>query len=77
VWIHHWAILQFVHPHFSFGIKQKRDELNPDGTLVFNFEHDNWNEFVSSMDEVMLGNYYERHQTYPNLGSVWIGCGIV
>jgi hypothetical protein len=71
------VILQFVHPHFSVGIKQKLDELNPDGTPVFNFKHDNWNEFVSSMDEEMLGNYYEHHQTNPNFGLVWIGHRIV
>jgi hypothetical protein len=38
MWIHHWIILQFVHPHFSVGIKQKLDEKNPDGTSVFQFK---------------------------------------
>ncbi len=70
-------ILQFVHPHFSVDIKQKLDELNPNGTPVFNFKHDNWNQFVSSTDEEMLGNYYECHQTYPNFGLIWYGRCIV
>jgi hypothetical protein len=65
MWIHHWVILQFV--------KQILDDKNPDGTSVFQFKHDNWKEFVTSMDEEMLTNYYERHETYPNFGLVWIG----
>jgi hypothetical protein len=73
LWVHHWVILQFVHPHFSVGIKQKLDDNNPDGTSVFQFKHDNWKEFVTSMDDEMLTNYYERHETYPNFGLVWIG----
>jgi hypothetical protein len=75
--MHHWVIPQFVHPHFSVDIKQKLDELNLDGTPVFNFKHDNRKQFISSMDEQMLANYYERHQTYPNFGLVWIGHHIV
>jgi hypothetical protein len=46
---------------FSIGIKQKLDEKNPDGTSVFQFKHENWKEFVISMDDKMLTNYYERH----------------
>ena len=72
MWIHHWVVLKFVHPHFSVGNKQKLDEKNPDGTPVFQFKHDNWKEFVTSMDDKMLPNYYERHQMYPNFGLVWI-----
>jgi hypothetical protein len=70
--IHHWVILQFFHPHFSVRIKQKLDEKTPDGTPEFQFKHCNWKEFVTSMDDKMLTNYYERHQTYPNFGLVWI-----
>ncbi len=77
LWIHHWVILQFVHSHFSVDIKQELDELNPDGTPAFNFEHDNWKQFISSMDEQVLANYYERHQTYPNFDLVWIAHRIV
>jgi hypothetical protein len=73
MWIHHWVILQFIHPHFSVGIKQKLDEKNRDGTSVFQFKHDNWKEFVTSMDDEMLTNYYERHENCPNFGLVWIG----
>jgi hypothetical protein len=68
LWIHHWVILQFVCPHFSVDIKQKLDELSPDGAPVFNFKHYNWKQFISSMDEQMLVNYYECHQPYPNFG---------
>jgi hypothetical protein len=71
------VILQFVHPLFSVAIKQDLDELNPDGTLVFNIKHDNWKQFISSMDEQMLANYYKCHHTYPNFGLVWIGRHIV
>ncbi len=73
MWIHHWVILQFVHPHFSVEIKQKLDDKNSDGTSVFQFKHDNWKEFVTSIDDEMLTNYYECHGTYPNFGLVWIG----
>ncbi len=73
MWIHHWVILQFAHPHISVEVKQKLDELNPGSTPVFQFKHDNWNDFVSSMDDKMLSNYFERGQTYPNFGLVWIG----
>jgi hypothetical protein len=62
----------FAHK-FSVGIKQKLDEKNPDGTSVFQFKHDNWKEFLTSMDDKMLTNYYESHETYPILGLVWIG----
>jgi hypothetical protein len=75
--IYHWVILQFVHPHFSVEIKHKLDEFNPDGTPVFHFKHENWKEFMRSMVDEMLTNYYERHQTYPNFGLVWIGRRIV
>jgi hypothetical protein len=77
MWIHHWVILQFVHPYFSVEIKQKLDENNPDGTPVFQFENDNWKEFVTSVDDKMLLICYEHHQTYPNFGLVWIGRRIV
>ncbi len=73
MWIHHWVILQLICPHFSVGIKQKLDKKNLDGTSVFQFKYDNWNKFVTSMDEKMLTNYYESHETYPNFGLVWIG----
>ncbi len=72
LWIHHWLILQFIHPHFSVDIKQELDERNPDGTPVFIFKHENWKQFISSMEGQMLANYYERHQTYPNFDLVWI-----
>jgi hypothetical protein len=61
----------------SVDIKQELDEKNPYGTPVFIFKHDNWKQFISSMDEQMLANYYERHQTCPNFGLVWIGRRIV
>jgi hypothetical protein len=77
MWIHHWVILHFVHPHFPVGIKQKLHDKNPDGTSVFQFRHDNWKEFMTSMDDKMLINYYERHEAYPNFGLVWIGCRIL
>jgi hypothetical protein len=72
MWIHHWIILQF-HPHFSVQIKQKLDKKNPDGTSVFQFKHDNWKKIVTSMDDKILTNYYDRHETYQNFGLVWIG----
>ncbi len=73
MWVHHWYILQFVHPYFSVGIKQKLDDKNPDDTSVFQFKHDNWKEFVTSMDDELHINYYECHETYQNFGLVWIG----
>jgi hypothetical protein len=60
-------------PTFFVGIKQKLNEKNPDVTSVFQFKHDNWKEFLTSMDDEMLTNYYECHETYPNFGLVWIG----
>ncbi len=60
-------------PTFFVGIKQKLDENNPDGIFVFQFKYDNWKELVTSMDDKMLTHYYERHQSYPNIGLVWIG----
>ncbi len=42
-------------------IKQKLDELNPDGTPVFHFKHENWEEFVRSMDDKVLTNCIEHH----------------
>ncbi len=77
MWIHHWVILQFIHPHFSVEIEEKLDESNPDGTPVSHFKHENWKEFVRSMDDGMLTIYYVRHQAYPNFGLVWIGHHIV
>jgi hypothetical protein len=75
MWIHHWVILQFVHLHFSVGIKQKLDMKNPDGNSVFQFKQDHWIEFLTSMDDEMLTNYYEHH--HPNFGLVWIGSHIL
>jgi hypothetical protein len=46
------------------------DEKDLDGTPVFIFKHDNWNNFIRSMDEEMLANYYECHQVYPTFGLV-------
>ena len=60
-------------PKFSVGIKQKLVDKNSDGTSVFQFKHDNWKEYVTSMDDEMLTNDYERHETYPTFGLVWIG----
>jgi hypothetical protein len=44
-------------------------------TSVFQFKHDNWKEFVTSMDDKMLTNYYERHETLKILG--WYGLAVV
>jgi hypothetical protein len=74
LWIHHWVILKFDRPLFSVDVVQKLDELNPDGTLVFNFKHDNWNQFVSSMDEEMLGKL-NVIRLIPILG--WYGLAII
>jgi hypothetical protein len=30
-----------------------------------------------TIDEEMVGNYYEHHQTHPNFGLVWIDHRIV
>ncbi len=51
----------------------KRILMVPLYSSLNQFKHDSWKEFPTSMDDEMLTNYYERHETYPNFGLVWIG----
>ena len=76
-WIHHWVLLQFVHPSFSVPCKTDLNEKHPDGVSVYNFKHESWNQFIRAMDDELVTKYFDVHQEYPRFGIVWIGTQIM
>ena len=77
LWIHHWVLLQFVHPSFSVPCKTDLNEKHPDGVSVYNFKHESWNQFIRAMDDELVSKYFEVHQEYPRFGIVWLGTQIM
>jgi hypothetical protein len=73
LWIHHWVLLQFVHPSFSVPCKTDLNEKHPDGISVYKFKHESWNQFIRAMDDELVSKYFEVHQEYPCFGIVWLG----
>jgi hypothetical protein len=72
LWIHHWVLLQFVHPSFSVPCKTDLNEKHPDGISVFKFKHESWThkheswtQFIRAMDDELVGNYFQVHNEYP------------
>jgi hypothetical protein len=51
LWIHHWVILQFVNPLFSVPTHHDSSGVGPDGFRKFQFEHNNWMQFIHSVDD--------------------------
>ena len=72
LWIHHWVILQFIHPYFRVG---PGDDLLNEGYFIF--KHDNWNQFISLFDEAANQNYAEEHGDAPRFGLLWLGRRLV
>jgi hypothetical protein len=68
LWIHHWVILQFIHPYFRVRLDQ---DLSDDRYV--SFKHDNWNQFISVFDQGALQNYADQHGDFPRFGLLWLG----
>jgi hypothetical protein len=77
LWIHHWVLLQFVHPSFSVPCKTDLNEKYPNGLSVYNFKYESWNQFIRAMDDELVSKYFEVHQEYPRFGIDWIGAQIM
>ena len=69
LWIHHWVILQFIHPFFRVTIDQ---DLSDERWVTF--KHDNWRQFISLFDEGALQHYADEHADSPRFGLLWLGC---
>ncbi len=54
LWIHHWVILQFVNPLFSVPTHHDLHGVGPDGFRQFQFKHNNWMQFIRSVDDEMV-----------------------
>jgi len=68
LWIHHWVILQMIHPYFRVGLGE---DISNEGYVVF--KHDNWNQCISQFDEAANQNYAEVHGDAPRFGLLWLG----
>jgi hypothetical protein len=73
LWIHHWVLLQFVHPSFTVPCKTDLNEKHPDGIAVYKFKHESWTQCIRAMDDELVSNYYQVHNEYPRFGIVWLG----
>jgi hypothetical protein len=73
LWIHHWVLLQFVHPSFSVPCKTDFNERHADGISVYNFKHESWTQFIRAMDDELVSEYFKVHNEYPRFGIVWLG----
>jgi hypothetical protein len=68
LWIHHWVILQFIHPFFCVRFDQ---DLSDD--CYATFKHDNWTEFISVFDPGAFQNYADQHADSPRFRLLWLG----
>ena len=68
LWIHHWVILQFLHPTFHVRLSY---DLQDDPNIVF--KHPNWEQFVKPFDENAVQHYLGQHGEVPSFGLLWLG----
>jgi hypothetical protein len=73
LWIHHWVILQFVNPLFSVPTHHNLREVGPDGFRQFQFKHNNWMQFIRSVDDELGLKHHDRFNESPHFGLVWLG----
>jgi hypothetical protein len=73
MWIHHWFILQFVNPLFSVPIHYNLRQVGPNGFMCFVFKHNNWDQFVHSVNNELELEHHNRHGEVPLFGLVWLG----
>ncbi len=73
LWIHHWMILQFLHPHFL--VEHHTDLLRPDEFSGFrvNFKDDNWSRMIKVVDQAYQDQYQRLYGFLPRFGIVWLG----
>jgi hypothetical protein len=73
LWIHHWVILQFVNPLFSVPTHHDLRGVGPDGFRQFQFKHNNWMQFIRSVDDKLELKHHNRFNEIPRFGLVWLG----
>ena len=67
LWIHHWVILQFVPTHHDLR------GVGPDGFRQFQFKHNNWMQFIRSIDDELELKHHDCFNKIPPFGLVWLG----
>jgi hypothetical protein len=68
LWIHHWVVLQFVNPNMAIPLGTDLTDRS------WNFVHDNWKQFVTSMSGAVIDNFLTNHSgEEPKFGLVWLG----
>ena len=60
-------------PNLTVVATDDLEDTHPDGSLVFPFKHESWEEFIRHMDEGLRRNYYECHEELPKFGLLWLG----
>jgi hypothetical protein len=73
MWIHHWVILQFVNPLFSVPTHYNLHQVGANGFMRFVFKHNNWDQFVHSIDNELELEHHNHHGEVPPFGLVWLG----
>jgi hypothetical protein len=73
LWIHPWVILQFVNPLFSVPTHHDFSGVGPDGFRKFQFKHNNWMQFIRSVDDELELDHQDRFNEIPRFGLVWLG----
>jgi hypothetical protein len=73
MWIHHWVILQFVNPLFSVPIHYNLHQVGPNGFMCFALKHNNFDQFVHSVDNELELEHHNCHGEVPPFSLVWLG----
>jgi hypothetical protein len=73
LWIHHWVILQFVNPLFSVVTHHDLRGVRPDGLRQVQFKHNNWMQFIRSVDDKLELKHHNHFNEILCFGLVWLG----
>ena len=67
MWIHHFVILQLIHPLFHFYPGEETNEIV--------FLNENHSLFVAKMNDDQIKLYNKTHNENPNFSWLWLGHG--
>jgi hypothetical protein len=70
LWIYHRVILQFVNLLFSVPTHHR---VGPDGFRQFQFKHNNWMQFIRSIDDELELKHHDCFNERPHFVLVWLG----
>ncbi len=66
-------VFPFVNPLFSVPIHYNLRQVGPNGFMRFVFKHNNWDQFVCSVDNELELEHHNCHGEVLPFGLVWLG----